>query len=174
MRISIAIALSLFSVFSSIAGVKLESGSRACLAGSKRVGITYVWDQAVYCYGGNLDDFLHRARREANWEEVSFRDMAQEFNSETLKYGIRMVWMDHEADAPYYFVMVVRYIDENGDVEGKMALRCTANDNVEAVLRFSSDDADDNDEYVFRDQFESIGEALGKSVVKAMKKSRQQ
>lgn len=70
--------------------------------------------------------------------------------------------------------MVVRHIDENGDIEGKMALRCTANDNVEAVLKFSSDDADDNDEYVFREQVESIGEALGKSVVKAMKKSRQQ
>lgn len=165
--------ISMLMAISLIAGarVRLESGSLGCLAGSKTVGMTFNWDQAVYEKAGNLDDFLHLHHRENNWEEVSFREMVQEFNPETLGYGLRMVYMENATDAPYYFVMVTRRIDDEGDIEGRIALRNTATEEVEAVLSFSSDDADDNDEYVFRDQFESIGESLGKLVAKHLKRT---
>ena len=67
------------------------------------------------------------------------------------------------------FEMVVETISKGGDIKGEIQLKKKGQDEPVAVMTFTSDDADDDDKIAFRDQFKSIGESLGKLIVKQIK-----
>lgn len=151
------------------AGTKLVTGSLADLKGQKSVPFMVNWDGAVYSKSGTLVDFLDKAVRNNDWEESSLSYLFQKVNSRTGEYGIRLVDKDAKTDSEYYFEMVVENISKGGDIKGEIQLKKKGQDEPVAVMTFTSDDADDDDKIAFRDQFKSIGESLGKIIVKQIK-----
>lgn len=151
------------------AGTKLVTGSLADLKGQKNVPFIVNWDGAVYSKAGTLVDFLDKAVRNNDWEEGSLSYLFQKVNSRTGEYGIRLVDKDAKTDSEYYFEMVVENISKGGDIKGEIQLKKKGQDEPVAVMTFTSDDADDDDKIAFRDQFKSIGESLGKIIVKQIK-----
>lgn len=163
---SILIAIMAIPAF---AGTKLVTGSLADLKGQKSVPFIVNWDGAVYSKAGNLVDFLDKAVRNNDWEEGSLSYLFQKVNSRTGEYGIRLVDKDAKTDSEYFFEMVVENISKGGDIKGEIQLKKKGQDEPVAVMTFTSDDADDDDKIAFRDQFKSIGESLGKLIVKQIK-----
>ena len=163
---SILIAILAIPAF---AGTKLVTGSLADLKGAKSVPFIVNWDGAVYSKAGTLADFLDKAVRNNDWEEGSLSYLFQKVNSRTGEYGVRLVDKDTQNDSKYYFEMVVETISKGGDIKGGIKLKKKGQDEPVAVMTFTSDDADDDDKIAFRDQFKSIGESLGKLIVKQIK-----
>lgn len=163
---SILIAIMAIPAF---AGTKLVTGSLADLKGQKSVPFIVNWDGAVYSKAGTLVDFLDKAVRNNDWEEGSLSYLFQKVNSRTGEYGIRLVDKDAKTDSEYFFEMVVENISKGGDIKGEIQLKKKGQDEPVAVMTFTSDDADDDDKIAFRDQFKSIGESLGKLIVKQIK-----
>lgn len=151
------------------AGTKLVTGSLADLKEAKSVPFIVNWDGAVYSKAGTLADFLDKAVRNNDWEEGSLSYLFQKVNSRTGEYGVRLVDKDTQNDSKYYFEMVVETISKGGDIKGEIQLKKKGQDEPVAVMTFTSDDADDDDKIAFRDQFKSIGESLGKLIVKQIK-----
>lgn len=163
---SILIAIMAIPAF---AGTKLVTGSLADLKGQKSVPFIVNWGGAVYSKAGTLVDFLDKAVRNNDWEEGSLSYLFQKVNSRTGEYGIRLVDKDAKTDSEYFFEMVVENISKGGDIKGEIQLKKKGQDEPVAVMTFTSDDADDDDKIAFRDQFKSIGESLGKLIVKQIK-----
>ena len=152
-----------------LAGTKLVTGSLSELKGAKSVPFIVNWDGAVYSKAGTLVDFLDKAVRNNDWEEGSLNYLFQKANSRTGEYGVRLVDKYTQTDSEYYFEMVVETISKGGDIKGEIHLKKKGQDEPVAIMTFASDDADDNDKIAFRDQFKTIGESLGKLIVKQIK-----
>jgi len=151
------------------AGTKIVTGSLSDLKGARTVPFIVNWNNAVYSKTGTLVDFLDKAIRNNDWEAESLNYLFQKVNSRTGEYGIRIVDKDTQNDTEYYFEMVVETISKGGDIKGEIHLKKKGLDEPVAIMTFTSDDADDNDKIAFRDQFKTIGESLGKLIVRQIK-----
>ncbi len=163
--LSLLIAIMAIPAF---AGTKLVTGSLADLKGGKTVPFIVNWDNAVYSKAGTLVDFLDKAVRNNDWERESLNYLIQKVNSRTGEYGVRLSDKDTNTDSEYYFEMEVATISKGGDITGEILLKKKGQEDPVAILSFKSDDADNNDKIAFRDQFKSIGQSLGKLIVKQL------
>lgn len=168
-KIILSLILSLIGIVS-FAGTKLTSGTLEELAGLHRVAFIVEWGNAVYSKAGSLEDFLDKSVRDDDWENESLKYLFQKVNSRTGEYGLRLVGEnDDNQNEEYYFEMEVASISKGGKIKGEIRLKNRMTNEAVATFVFSSDDDDDNDKIAFRDQFRTIGDSLGKQLLKVLK-----
>ncbi|MCM1449309.1 MAG: hypothetical protein NC082_03125 [Clostridiales bacterium] len=168
-RLFLLFAFTLLAI-PAFAGTKIVSGSLSELKGVKTIPITVKWDNALYGKSGTLDDFLAKAERNKDWESESLDYLYRKTNYYTGEYGIRLVG-DYTTliNSEYYFEMEVATISKGGEITGEILLKKKGQEEPVATIAYKSDDDDDDDKIAFRDQFKSIGENLGKLIVKQIK-----
>ena len=169
-KISLLILTSILAI-PMFAGTKLISGSFLEMRNERNIPVYLDWSDAVYGKSGNLDDFINKATREANWEEASLAYFIKEFNKRAGEYGVSVA-NPEEATATQYSIIVKTYvISKGGDIKGTILLMKEGEKNPLGIVEFSSDESDDDDKIAFRDQLENVGENFGKIVQKELKKS---
>lgn len=168
-KILIAFLITIFTI-PCFAGAKLIDGSLQSLAGEKTIPVYTIWEDAVYGKCGDINDFLALAERKDDWNAKSVSSFLKAANQSTLQYGTRFVTPDKVENAKYYIEIETLKIKEDGNILGNINVFENGTKNVIAVVNFSSDERDDDDEYGFRDQFESLGEKFGNIFVKEVKK----
>lgn len=169
-RLFFALIMSLL-IIPAYAGVKLESGDLGCLYGIKWVPASFNWDKAVYKKSGTLENYLAKAPRHSDWEELCMSIFMREVNKETIEYGTRLS-NEKGNDSKYSIRIDILKISGGGDIEGMIYVVNNENGKKAATVKFSSNDADDDDATAFNDQFESVGESFGKLLKKALKKAK--
>lgn len=161
--------VSIIFTFSSYAGTRIVKGTLDPIAEYKRIPVVTNWTKAVYEKKGTIDNFLDLEYRDPDWDAKSLAHFIQPINKEIGKYGVRLVMDKAKADCPLYFEIITHEIDDEGDIKGYIHLRREGWDGSICVIQFSSDEADDDDQIAFADQFDSIGESLGATIRKALK-----
>jgi hypothetical protein len=154
------------------AGTKLTSGDLSELAQMKKIPVVVNWEQSVYGKGGNVENFLATAPRDPEWEAKSMAPLYQEANEKTAPLGLIFVDSASAPDSKYVLEIIVYTISKGGDIKGEIVTKERGSNTPVSTIAFSSDESDDNDKIAFKDQFESIGESLGKLVSKQLKRVR--
>lgn len=170
-KIILTILFAIVSCFPIAAGTKIVSGSLSAISEAEYIPVIANWSKAVYERKGRLVDFLDRSYRDPEWESKSLGHFFQAVNKETGKYGLRLVHEKECSDYKLWFEIHTYKIDDEGDIKGEILLKSNDSLSPLAIISFSSDEADDDDEIAFADQFESIGESLAGKLKSVLKKS---
>lgn len=171
MNRGILLLLAIICALPSFARIKLISGSFVEMRTERRVPVVLDWSDAVYGVAGNLEDFLNKAERSANWEELSLKYFIKEFNEDNGEYGVSLVFPADAPDAQYSIVIKTTSIAKNGAIKGSIYLIKSNSAIPLGVASFYSEWHDDDDKITFKDQFEDIGESFGNLVKKELKKA---
>ena len=171
MRKTVLLILTLILAIPMFAGTKLISGSFLEMRNERNIPVVLDWSDAVYGKSGNLDDFINKATREANWEEASLAYFIKEFNKRTGEYGVSVTSIEEANSTQYTIFIKTNSISKGGDIKGTILLMKDGESMPLGIVEFSSDESDDDDKIAFRDQLENIGENFGKLVQKELKKA---
>lgn len=171
MKKIILLMLTMILALPMFAGTKLIFGSFLEMRNERNIPVYLDWSEAVYGKSGNLDDFINKAARDANWEEVSLAYFIKEFNKKAGEYGVSVTTPEESTATQYYIVIKTHMISKGGDIKGTILLMKEGQNNPLGIVEFSSDESDDDDKIAFRDQLQNVGENFGKIVQKELKKS---
>lgn len=152
------------------ASAKVKEGSLACLSGEKSISVCLDLTDTKYKKKRSLDEFLLKDRRVPDWKRQSLDCFVNTFNKRSVKVGFKVV-ADSE-DEKYILVIAPKNVNGNGSLEGYAYLKEKGSSETKAVIGFSSNDGDDDDEITFRDPLNELGETFEKIFVKEIKKAR--
>lgn len=163
------ILVTLFAL-SAFGRTRIVEGTLDPIAEYKSIPVLTNWEKAVYEKKGTIDSFLELNYRDPDWDVKSLAHFIQPINKEIGKYGVKLVSGAKKTDCPLYFEIVTKEIDDEGDIKGFIYLKREGVSSSICVIQFSSDEADDDDEVAFADQFESIGESFSGVIKQALKR----
>lgn len=152
------------------ASAKVKEGSLACLSGEKTISVCLDLTDTKYKKKRPLDEFLLKERRVDDWEKQSLDYFVTTFNQRSVRYGFKVAADSQEEK--YILVLASKNVNGNGSLEGEAYLKEKGSSETKAVIEFSSDDGDDDDEITFRDPLKELGETFAKIFVKEIKKAQ--
>lgn len=150
-----------------------ESGDVSSFFGAKQIPVYLDYSKAVFAGYGDISDFMLMAERDNDWESKNIKEFNSHSNQEVAiqGFGFRFVSPEKTYNPIYTLTIEIREIERNGHIHGNIYLIDAATNQPVMKFTYKSDDADVDDDDMFKDQLESIGESFGKLLKKQIKKA---